>query len=206
LPRPTICISRSIGAEGETVGRAVADRLGYRYVDEEVIDHAAERAELEPAVVADVERRKSTVARLLELMGEGAVSPLGVAPPEAVRAAVPEADLRRLITDVIRALADEGSVVIVAHAASFALEGDDVLRVLVTGSPDRRAARISASEEIDERAAAKVIRDDDAARADYLNRFYKIRRELPTHFDIVINTDTLTPEVAAEVITHAARH
>jgi cytidylate kinase len=47
-----------------------------------------------------------------------------------------------------------------------------------------------------------VKRDDDE-RADYLKRFYRVDRELPTHFDLVINTDVLTPEKAADVVLSA---
>jgi hypothetical protein len=53
-----------------------------------------------------------------------------------------DADLRQLIADALRTFADAGSVVIVAHAASFALAGRDVLRVLVTAAPTSSSTRI----------------------------------------------------------------
>lgn len=88
---------------------------------------------------------------------------------------------------------------IVAHAASFALAGRSALRVFVTGSPETRARRVAAERGMEERDAVKVIKEEDTARADYLKRFYAIDHELPTHFDIVINTDVLTPEKATDV-------
>jgi len=95
-------------------------------------------------------------------------------------------------------------VVIVAHAASFALAERDVLRVLVTASDATRAERVATTKGIDTSAAAKMIKLDDDERADYIKRFYKIDRELPTHFDLIINTDVLTPERAADVVLSAA--
>jgi hypothetical protein len=65
MARQAICISHATGADGEAVGRAVAERLGFRYVDDDVIAEAAEWAELDPALVADAERRRPLVARLL---------------------------------------------------------------------------------------------------------------------------------------------
>ena len=41
--------------------------------------------------------------------------------------------------------------------------------------------------------------------ADYLKRFYGISTELPTHYDIVLNTDHVAPEEAAALILTAAR-
>ena len=41
-------------------------------------------------------------------------------------------------------------------------------------------------------------------RADYLKRFYEVAEELPTHYDLVFNTDSLSIEQAAELISQAA--
>ena len=203
MTRQAVCISHATGAGGAAVGQAVAERLGFRYVDNEVIAEAAEWAELDPALVADAERRKPLVARLLGQVAEGS-SPQRLPSGDRARTAPTDADLRVLISDVLRSFADQGSVVIVSHAASFALAGSEVLRVLVTASRETRARRVSEATGTEERDGAKRVRKEDGARADYLKRFYAIERELPTHFDIVINTDVLTPEEAADVIAVAA--
>ena len=195
MTRQAVCISHATGADGSAVGRAVAERLGFQYVDDEVIAEAAEWAEIDPALVADAERRKPLVARLLGHITEGGVSQQ-LASGQWARTAPTDADLRVLITEVLRSFADKGSVVIVSHAASFALAGREVLRVLVTASDETRASRVP--------EGAKQVRREDGARADYLKRFYGVERELPTHFDLVINTDVLTPEQAADVIVAAA--
>jgi cytidylate kinase len=94
--------------------------------------------------------------------------------------------------------------VIVSHAASFALTGRDVLRVLVTASPETRTARLSETKGIDSGASTRLVKREDAGRADYLKRFYGVERELPTHFDVVVNTDMLDPDQASAVIVAAA--
>jgi len=53
--------------------------------------------------------------------------------------------------------------------------------------------------------AEKLLKDSDAARADYFLRFYRIERELPTHYDLVVNTDALKPEEATDIVAAAAR-
>ena len=198
-----ICISRSTGAEGEAVGRAVAQRLGFRYVDHEVIEEAAKWAGVDRALVADAEQRKPLVVRVLAHIGEQSPETLALLPVTGTESLPREDDLRMLIVDVLRSLADAGSVVIVAHAASFALAGRNVLRVLVTASTDTRTARVAAARAIDSRAAAKTVKRDDDERADYIKRFYAVDRELPIHFDLVINTDVLTPEKAADIVLSA---
>jgi cytidylate kinase len=204
MTHQAVCISHATGADGAAVGRAVGERLGFRYIDDEVIAEAGEWAELDPALVADAERRKPLVARLLGHMTEGG-SAQRLSSGEWARTAPTDADLRVLIADVLRSFADQGSVVIVSHAASFALSGHEVLRVLVTASDETRARRVSETTGTDERDAARQVRTEDGARSDYLKRFYGVDRELPTHFDIVINTDALTTEQAADLIASAAK-
>jgi Cytidylate kinase-like family len=201
---PVVCISRSTGAEGEAVGRAVAERLGFRHVDDEVIEQAAEWAELAPAFVADVERRKPFFARMLGSIFEETSVPR-LPSGESARSLPADADLRALISSVLGSFADQGSVVIVAHAASFALAQRGVLRVLVTASTKTRSERVAAAKGIDESQASRQIASDDADRADYLKRFYQVDRELPTHYDLVVNTDALTSEQAADIVVAAAR-
>ena len=53
-----VCISRTTAAGGENVGQAVAQRLGFRYVDEQIIRRAAQQAQVEPGLVAKAEHRQ----------------------------------------------------------------------------------------------------------------------------------------------------
>jgi cytidylate kinase len=113
-----------------------------------------------------------------------------------------EEDVRALIRHAIEEIAARGRVVIVAHAASHALgRRPDILRVLVTASPETRVERLALLETAD---AAKAIRDSDRERDQYLRRFYGVRDESPLHYDLVVNTDTLAAELAAAVIVAAA--
>jgi len=93
--------------------------------------------------------------------------------------------------------------VIVSHAASYALAGRrNVLRVLVTASPETRRGRLVV-EGLDEKQAAKSIDANDAGRAAYLKRFYGIAEELPTHYDLVINTDRVPADEWSAVVVNA---
>jgi cytidylate kinase len=54
-----ICVSHTTGSGGDEVGKQVAERLGYLYVDEDIVARAAAAGSLEPGEIADEERRKS---------------------------------------------------------------------------------------------------------------------------------------------------
>jgi dephospho-CoA kinase len=184
----------------------VADALGYRVINEDIVMRAALEAGVDRDVVADVEKRKSRLLRIIEGLGPAGLA-AGYVPAEATLAfnQVPNDDLRSLIRTVIEETASAGKAVIVAHAASHALaDRQDVLRVLVTASPATRVERLAASGNIDEKEAARIVKNGDAGRADYIQRFYGVSAELPTHYDIVINTDKLGTQEAARLIVQAA--
>ena len=184
----------------------VAESLSFRLIDEDIITQAALEAGVDKDVVADVERRKSALVRLIEGFGPSAAGAAYITPAHIPGQGQPASDeLRGLIRSVIEETAGKGSAVIVAHAASLALaQRDDVLRVLVTASPAARAERLASTLGLDDRQAVRAVKQSDAARADYIKRFYGVGAELPTHYDLVINTDRLAPGEAARLIVEGA--
>ena len=213
MGKSVVCISRTLAAGGETIGKMVAEKLGFRYVDEEVLRLASEKAQVDLKLVVEEEHRKSILDRLLDSLatrptvdsylpvgGEGVYYMLEAAPVVAPL----HDDLRALIREAIAEIAAKGNAVIVAHAASMALAGDPrVLRVLVTASAHTRAVRLSSIRS--EKEALDAVHESDRDRRDYLKRFYDVKEEQPTHYDIVLNTDALTPAQTVDVIVTAAR-
>lgn len=201
MPRSVVCISRALGAGGEEVGRLVAERLGFLYVDEEIIARAAERGGIDPEQAADAERRNSMFAGLLDYLAAGGTA-LATTPISPEWNEQSSETIRGFIRDAVREVATRGDAVIVAHAASHAIGAQaNALRVLVTAPEETRVQRLEAAG--DERAL-KTVRRSDSQRADYLKRFYDVGQELPTHYDLVINTDTLSGDLAAALIAQAA--
>jgi len=210
-----VCLSRTIAAGGETVGQTVADRLGFRYLDEQIITRAAHLAQVDPKLVAKTEVRQSLVQRLVDKLATAydVAGPAGFAtglpldaflPPPEYRAS-PD-DLRVLIRAAIAELANAGEVVIVAHAASMALAGrPGVLRVLVTASPETRARRLAVAQNTTEQEAMAAVTSSDRDRRDYFHRFYQLKEELPTHYDLVVNTDVIPPQHVAKIVVAAAQ-
>jgi len=201
-----VCLSQTTGSGGDEVGKLVASQLGYLYVDEDIVATAAAQSGLEPGDIADEERRKSFARRTLEGLAEGGGDALTLGSPLAASMeGMRPADIRALIRETVEQTAAQGNVVIVSHAASHALEpSEQALRVFVTASPETRARRVGAAEGLDEAQAAGVVKDSDAARRQYLKRFYSVGEETSTDYDLVINTDLLSPEYAAAIVVHAA--
>lgn len=204
-----VCFSGPHGTYMHEIAAGVAGQLGFTLVDEAIITRAAGEAGVDPHVVADVEKRQTFMARLLDALSSssdatGHAFSGGVSVYAAADVPMTE-DLRGLIRAAIEETSARGDVVIVSHAASHALaKQPDVLRVLVTASAETRCARLEVSRAMSKQDAAQSVEESDADRADYLKRFYGIKQELPTQYDLVINTDRLTTDGAVAMIALSA--
>jgi CMP/dCMP kinase len=202
----TVCISSEDGTGALGAAMLAARSLGLKVIDEDIVTRAALEAGVERDVVADVEQRKSKLARLIEGLAPAGMAGPGYIVPEAAIGQPASTELQGIIKSVIEEIADAGGVMIVSHAASLALGGRaNVLRVLVTASPETRRDRTATSLGIEAGEADKLIKRGDTNRADYIKRFYGIGSERPTHYDLVVNTDRISPEQSAELIVSAAQ-
>ncbi len=210
-----VCVSRTLAAGGQHVARGVSQKLGFRYADEEIIREAAKREGVDISVIQGAEKRRSFFDRLLdslaiaptpELMGFSTGFPLSAGEIEEAGGPPTTEHYRQLIRDVIKEVAEQGEVVIFAHASAAALgAAEGVLRVLVTASPQTRIERLATAFDLSQREAEKAIAESDKARLAYLADFYGITEEKPTLYDLVINTDIMTPHQGTQIALAAAR-
>ena len=200
-----VSISRTMSAGGEEVGRLVAAELGFRYVDDEVVIRASAQAGVSPATIAQEEHSRSLSERIRQAISaehtqfEGA--PVTLSSDRADRELY-----QGLIQWVVQDIAREGQVVFVAHGTSITLANmSGNLRVLITASPEVRSERLMGADGLNQRQARKAIQDSDRERQNFFRRLYNLRQELPTHYDLVINTERLTVPEAAKLVVLAAR-
>lgn len=194
-----VSISRTLAAGAEEIGELVAEKLGFRYVDHEIIIAAAEKAGVSLETVERAEQTPGLIGRIVDKLGRAKLV------PEAYAAWPAEPEYEQLIRLIVREAAARSNVVIVAHGASIELAGaEGLLRVLVTAPLEARAQRLASEGAMSSDKARKAIEESDKQRRDYLRRFYDLPAELPTHYDLVLNTERFSLANAAELIVAAA--
>ena len=203
-----VCISRDVGAGGEDIGRAVASQLGFRYVDEEIVQRVAEQSGLDHARVAGAEERRGLVARLLDAVEQSAaglpepyIYAADVQLPAAPGERRPRTDPRGGTTDGRRRRRCDRGPRRVARAGrangGAAGVGDRVARCV-----RRTAGRHSG---VDAKRAGELVEGGRKARAEYLRRFHNVKQELPSQYDVVLSTDVLSVDDAAAAVVMLAR-
>ena len=109
-----VALSQVDGSGAESIGRDVAQQLGFGYLNEAIVAQVASDRGVDPASISDAEQRKSLFSRLAEMA-------LRAAPDMTDRPRLYKFDetdmLLWLIRDALRDAAERGNVVLVAHAA-----------------------------------------------------------------------------------------
>ncbi len=191
----TITVSREYGSNGAAIARLIASKLGYRYVDKEIVDAVAERAGVS---LPDVEA--------LDEIGYGWATSL----VHSVLSAFQEHKITQesytyISSAFIREVAAQGNVVIVGRAGQVALgQRHDVLHVNIVAPVEDRVVEIARREGTDSAHALQRIHEVDLARARYVMKVGKRNWQDPSLYDLTLNTHGLTNDDAAEVIIHTA--
>jgi cytidylate kinase len=203
-----VTIARQAGAQGEAVGRAVAERLGWSYLDREIITQAAARARVSEATIEQAERVPSLLTRMMEALGR---YPSGFELAEAMPGAphVPPLSseaYRSFIEQVIHQLEETADAVLIGHASQAVLRGSRRAVHLYIVAPMAQRTRLVAAEEgLDQEEATRLVKSTDAERADFLQRYYGMRWNNPSNYDLILNTGRLLVSAAAGIVVDLVR-
>jgi cytidylate kinase len=212
---PVITIGRQFGAGGTTVGGMLARRLNIDLLESRIIDEVAHRLQLpKEEVEAEDEQPGSLLGRLLVALGSASTEPM--IPPEATAWTPPNAaptfDTRKAVLaitqHVIEEAAREGNVVIVGRGGAYILRDfPGSLHVFLRASTAARAKTVMARYKIaSEDEAKKRIKSTDENWTSYIKQVYGHDRNLPAHYDMVLDTGTLGYEATVDVIVAALEH
>ena len=188
--RPVICISRECGALGAHMGRLVAERLGFAFYAQELVDEIAKQAHVRRKVVESLdERRRRGVTRWIdELVRVGRFTP---------------SDYMRNLSEVVLTLGRYGRSVIVGRGAFFMLDALSTLRVRCHAPLEWRVAQIAKKHGMSDGDARAMVLRIDAERVDfYLENFHADIRHRE-HFDLLLDTGTMSDSDCVETIVEA---
>ncbi|MBI4300859.1 MAG: cytidylate kinase-like family protein [Chloroflexi bacterium] len=226
-----VTIARQYGAGGRALGREVAGLLGADFMDREILVAAAHQLGAPVDVVEARDERSSTFGeRLSQFLvsflersaiasspGDAFMGPMDVEflltrnPEEMVKAPITSAQqindkrYKEILEAVVREVAAKGNVVIVGHGAQVILRHlPTAFHLYVVAPLEIRTETIMRDEKLSREAAIKRITDVDSVRGDWNRRFFRVDRDDPRLYDMVLNTGRIPMETAARVIAEAA--
>jgi len=213
---PVITISRQFGAAGVPVGRALAEKLGFYFLDRAIVAQVAVRSGIPESELETYDERLPSfwqrVAEALTTSSPEIALPASVYTDELMH--LPTHDRLLAITrSVIEEAAARGNVVIVGRGAAFILGGQDgTLHVQLHASLDARIRYlmsriedIPSESSLDERSLRELARSVDTARADYIRGTFNADWLDARHYDVSLDTGRLGVDGTVDVILAAVK-
>ena len=185
-----VTISHEVGSGGSVIGTALAQRLEYRYVDQDMISQAA--------------RRYGCLEERLTQLDETKISFL-----ERF-----DAETRHYITvlqSAVLDVAEQDNAVIMGRSGQVLLQGiAHVLRVFVRAPFEMRVRRVMKKmaddgENVDARTATEFVRRTDQQKAGRVRYLFDVTWSDPALYDLVINTETLSFESGVDLMLGVLR-
>ncbi|HEV8307377.1 MAG TPA: cytidylate kinase family protein [Methylomirabilota bacterium] len=181
-----VTMSHEMGSGGAEIGAALAERLGYRYVDQDMISQAAGRYGVGEEKLVQLDETKPSLFERFDV------------------------ETRQYITVLQSALldvAEQDNVVIMGRGGQVLLRGiGHVLRVRIMAPFDMRVKRVmkkmagQMGESMDARTTAEMVRRNDQEKFGRMRYLYDVDWSDPALYDVVINTEKLATQGAVDVI------
>jgi cytidylate kinase len=190
---PTICISRKLAVGAVEIADIVAEKIGYRVVDQQILQHIATHASLSEKTVAIFdERYPGKIAELVTLAFGGK--------------AFIQSDYTKQLFSSVYAIAAFGPTIFVGRGVHLLLSREKLLAVRIISSVQFRVQRLASLLNISKEEAAKQIRELDQQQTAFFKEVYDKKDASPYEFDLVINCDYIKePRSVAEIILNAFR-
>jgi cytidylate kinase len=186
-----IIVSHQMGAGGPEIGMGLAQRLGYRYVDQELLADAVRRYGLAEDKLSHLDESKPTFFERFD------------------------AETRHHITvlqTTLLELAELDNAVFMRGGGQWLLRGvPHVLRVRVIAPFEHRVknwikrAAAMTGETYTQRAAADFVRRDDTEKAGRMRYLYEVDIADPMLYELVVNTEMLRYEGVVSMLESLIR-
>lgn len=188
--KPFITIAREPGSGGVPIARAVAQKLGFTCVDEQLIDEIAHSTKQRRELIRAIDEKNRTH---VEDIVQSLLNPDYVDDIKYVTE----------LTKVILAYALQGNVVIVGRGANFLTPFGRGLHVNITAPYDIRVQRAMTYEGFSKKKAEEVIAKVEKERKEFVKQYFRKDPSKINSYDLTLNTSLFSVEQASGLIIDA---
>ncbi|GAB6905155.1 Cytidylate kinase-like family [Desulfosarcina cetonica] len=199
-----ITISRQFGAGGVTLGKMVADAMGYTFADSDIIQRVAKEANVSTHWVESFEKEAgSKLSRLISSM----VSKRWI---DRVlgdeRGYLDEQIYLDYLVLIIAQFADEGDVVILGRGSQYILnDHPDAFHVLLMDEFDHRVKFMMEHYDMSFKKAERMVESEDRRRTSLYKRLGKTDYDNPLLYHMVLNMSKVDLETGRDMICKAVK-
>ena len=187
-----ITIAREYGSGGRYIGKLIAEKLGIKLYDKEIISEIAKKTGFSKDYIENTEQKKSTI----DIANDGYYYQEFNNSDELF---IKESEL-------IREKANEESCVIVGRCANFILKDyKNTLNIFVYSDIENEIQRATKYYGLDKENAAREINRINKLRSNHYKYYTETDWKSPANYDICINSDALGVEKSTELICNLVK-
>lgn len=188
--RPFITVAREPGSGGAPIAQIIAQKLGFEFVDEQIVDEIAHSTKRRRAIIEEIdEKSRSRIEDIvhslvnLEYIDE-------------------ETYISELVK-VILSYAHKGNCVILGRGANFITPFAKGLHVSITAPYEIRVQRAMHYEGLSESKAKEVIAKVEDERNEFARQYFRRNLKHRNIFDLTLNTSYLNVQQSSQIIIEA---
>ena len=194
----TVTIARGFGSGGRTIGKMLAERLGIKFYDREIMELASEESGIHIDLFekADEVGKVAFFKRYNRTFGKKLISPKS-------DDFTSTDNLFNYQAKIIHELANSESSVIVGRCADHILaEHENVLRIFIYSSKGFCIDKVTELYGLSRKEAERKIDRIDRARSTYYRYYTGNEWDNARNYDLCLNTEELGFERCVEIIEH----
>lgn len=195
-----ITIARQFGAGGKTLGRKVADKLGYSLVDEDLIEQVATKAHVSADWVKSLERDAGGNLHRWSTM----LNPLRKGYVERIttkRGYIDGYLYVEILHDIINRISGEGDVVILGRGGQYILKDEPAAyHFLLVAEEEDRIRFMQESYELSRMYATQLVTRQGKVRANLYKYFDKMDYDSPDLYHLVLNMSRISMDQAIDAM------
>ena len=200
-----ITISRQFGAGGITIGKMIADFLGYSFADNDILQRVAKEANVSTHWIESFEKEAgSKLSRLISSMVSKRWLDRVLADE---RGYLDEQIYLDYLVLIIAQFADEGDVVILGRGSQYILnDHPDAVHILLVNEFENRVKFMMDRYEMPLKKAERMVVNEDRRRISLYKRLGKSDYESPQLYHMVLNMGRLDLETARDMVCNLVEH
>lgn len=191
---PVICFSRKIGVGALEIADIVAQKINFKVIDREILEHMAAEANLTKQTVEFFDERYP--GKMSEFMN------MLIKEKSFIKS-----DYARQLVKSVIALANLEQTLFVGRGTHLILPRERVLAVRFICSHEFRINRLAGELGIDKERAEERLREIDKEQHGFFKSVYRKKDASPYEFDLIINRDYISDaHAAADIVACAYEH
>lgn len=191
-------VSRQFGAGGRTLGKMIADKLGYLFADSEIIQMIAEAANVSPNFVETVEMEAGTKIHKVinKMVAKGLVDRI----LKGERGYIDEQLYIDYLVVIIAQVAEEGNVVILGRGSQYILNDlPDAYHILLIDEFENRVKFIEEHYNVSHKRAITKVNSEDKRRINLYHKLHKSDYDNPNLYHLVLNMSKIDLDTALKI-------